>query len=275
MNVKKILRRLRIPRMIFYKIQFKKQKNKLPKILVNKNQQELIGLKNKYSGKRCFIIGNGPSLKVEDLNKLKDEYTFASNRINTLYSKTEWRPTFYSIQDELVLERLLNNLSDTISKSKIGFISLNNYEICNKSVEKQENIIWFPLIFCPPKKNRYAFSSDASKAVFEGLTITYSCIQMAVHMGFTEIYLLGVDHNYSIEIDDDGNIVKNDNSVKSYFDDALVSMNDINLPKIVEMTRAYISAEKHSNNNGYRIYNATRGGKLEVFERVDFDNLFV
>ena len=58
-----------------------------------------------------------------------------------------------------------------------------------------------------------------------------------------------------------------------YFDDAQVSINDINLPKVVEMTRAYISAEKYSREHGFRIFNATRGGKLEVFERVNFDTI--
>ena len=37
-------------------------------------------LQNKYEGKRCFIIGNGPSLTPEDLDRIKDEYSFASNR---------------------------------------------------------------------------------------------------------------------------------------------------------------------------------------------------
>ena len=38
-------------------------------------------LKGIHIGKRCFIIGNGPSLRVEDLEKIKDEYTFAANRM--------------------------------------------------------------------------------------------------------------------------------------------------------------------------------------------------
>ena len=96
-------------------------------------------------------------------------------------------------------------------------------------------------------------------------------MQLAAYMGFSEIYLLGVDHNYSIEIDSDGNIIKNDESVKNYFDEAKVSINDINLPKVVEMTRAYLSAERYSRDHGFRIFNATRGGKLEMFERVNFD----
>ena len=43
----------------------------------------------KYEGKRCFIIGNGPSLKLEDLNRLKNEITIASNKIYLIFNKTE------------------------------------------------------------------------------------------------------------------------------------------------------------------------------------------
>ena len=37
---------------------------------------------------------------------------------------------------------------------------------------------------------------------------------------------------------------------------------------------AYQAAREYADRHGIKIYNATRGGKLEVFERVDFDSLF-
>ena len=40
------------------------------------------------------------------------------------------------------------------------------------------------------------------------------------------------------------------------------------------MQRTYKAAERYSRQHGFRIYNATRGGKVEAFERVDFDSLF-
>lgn len=274
MDIRKTLRRMRLPREIYYKFQFKKQLSKLPKEIFKKNTEELERLKGKYAGKRCFIIGNGPSLTVDDLNKLKNEITFASNRIYTLYEKTEWRPTFFAIQDDSVLENMINYLNMTIHQSKIGFISANNYSICAETIKNNSNVLWMPLRFCPPKKNLYRFSMDVDRKVFEGLTITYSCMQIAAYMGFSEIYLIGTDHNYPIELDEDGNIVKSDDTVESHFAEAKVEQSAVSLPKVVEMTRAYISAEKYSRENGFRIYNATRGGKLEVFQRVDFDTLF-
>ena len=37
----------------------------------------LRAMKNIYNGGRCFVIGNGPSLRNEDLRMLKNETTFA------------------------------------------------------------------------------------------------------------------------------------------------------------------------------------------------------
>ena len=70
--------------------------------LAKSTRKNLEQCKNKYKGKRCFIIGNGPSLTKEDLEKLKGEYTFASNKIYKLFDKTSWRPDFYAIFDENV-----------------------------------------------------------------------------------------------------------------------------------------------------------------------------
>lgn len=274
MDIKLVLRKMRLPRELYYWFQLKKQLSALPESLLKNNNEELKKLKDSYKGKRCFIIGNGPSLTIEDLNMLKNEITFASNRIFTIYDKTDWRPTFYANQDQVVLENMMEELKDTVSQSKLCFLSAHNYGICNEQVKGFDNVLWIAKRFLPPHNNQYGFSADISKQVIEGLTITYTCMQVAAYMGFSEIYLLGIDHNYPIEIDDDGNIVKNDDSVKAYFGEAMVSMSDINLPKVVEMTRAYISAEKFSRKNNFRIYNATRGGKLEAFERVNFDELF-
>ncbi|HQL39176.1 MAG TPA: hypothetical protein PKV95_06830, partial [Anaerolineaceae bacterium] len=45
------------------------------------SQQRLAACRNQHAGKRCFIIGNGPSLRQTDLAKLRGEMTFGLNRI--------------------------------------------------------------------------------------------------------------------------------------------------------------------------------------------------
>ncbi len=274
MGLKKALRKMRLLRTAYYKIQFKKDLKDIPKQVRLRNKDKLLQLKGAYQGKRCFIIGNGPSLTAQDLDMLTNEYTFASNRIFKIYEQTQWRPTFYCCQDSVVLENIQPQLKGVIPQSKTAFIAASQYKKCDKSIKETPNVVWMPLRFIPPKKNRFVFSENAEKEIIEGLTVTYSCIQLAVHMGFTEIYLLGVDHNYAIEFDEDGNVVSENKGLKNYFGGEENQKVVGTPPKVIQMTRAFISANRYSQNGNFQIYNATRGGKLEVFKRVDFDGLF-
>ena len=104
------------------------------------------------------------------------------------------------------------------------------------------------------------FSIDISQKVYGGATVTYPCIQIAIYLGFKKIYLVGVDCNY----------VKN--SVNNYFFKSNVEDNRNHHED--RMISSYIAAKKYADEHGIKIYNATRGGALEVFERVDFDSLF-
>ncbi|UHA57891.1 hypothetical protein KDJ21_013425 [Metabacillus litoralis] len=105
--------------------------------------------------------------------------------------------------------------------------------------------------------------------------MAYTAIQIAVYMGVKEIYLLGVDHNFSKMLNDKGEIII-DKTAKDYFTEEYnTDKDDLYIPNVEVSTRAFKVAKKYADKNNIKIYNATRGGKLEVFERVDFDKLFL
>lgn len=113
-------------------------------------------------------------------------------------------------------------------------------------------------------------SEDITKGVSRGHTVTFTSIQLAIYMGFKEIYLLGVDFSYSVVIDKNGKTFKNDN-VQDYFNGKKY---DTTMMNYNGMLHAYQTAKKYCDEHSIIIKNTTRGGKLEVFERVDFDSLF-
>lgn len=227
---------------------------------------QLSKYKDIHKGERCFIIGTGPSLTIDDLEKLTDEITFAPNRVFEVLKKTEWTPTYYVNQDY----GLLNNFSDEIKsiKSKVSFIPVD----CSDRYP-EENFEYFILKHKEFYPNDAPFSFDITKYIAQGFTTIYGAIQIAIYMGFKEIYLIGVDHNYSITRDAKGNVVR-DESVKSNYSSAMSEYIDIKiLPRIEETTISFETAEKMSRKNGFRIFNATRGGKLDAFEKVNFDDV--
>lgn len=225
--------------------------------------KKLSALRDVHKGERCFIIGTGPSLRIEDLETLRNEYTFAPNRIFELFNKTDWRPTYYICQDSTII----HNFSEKIRmlSTKNSFLPVNY-----KAEFKGDHYRFFVLkeqLYYP---NSAPFSKDVSKYLGQGYTVTYGAIQMAIYMGFSEIYLLGIDHNYNIIRDAKGRPVKKD--VGSNYVKGMTNFMQ-NLPRVEESTIAYETAEKISKKMGVKIYNATRGGKLEAFERIDFDKI--
>ena len=73
----------------------------------------------------------------------------------------------------------------------------------------------------------------------------------------------------------DGTVQVND-GVKNHFsadvNHVKLAANE-NLPQLDKTGLAYIAANEYAKEHGVKILNATRGGKLEAFERVDFDSI--
>lgn len=237
-----------------------------------KNGKKIKELKNKYKGRRCFLVGNGPSLKVNDLDLLhkNNEITFGFNRIYNIFDETEWRPTFYISQDE----KILNGSKDEIEKLdlKYKFIPIN-WKWYNGINIKSATYFMMK----SPKETNFKpldFSDDLEKVVYQGGTGMYTAAQLAAYMGFEEIYLIGVDHHFKTSINNKGEIII-DNSVKDYFTDKYnEDKKDLYIPNTEKSTFTYVAMKEQCEKRFIRVFNATRGGKLEVFERIEFDKIF-
>ncbi len=229
--------------------------------------KELKRYKGIHSGQRCFIIGTGPSLSVSDLEKLKGEVTISSNRIFEIFEQTDWRPVYYMNQDT----KLINKFKDDISKLQCRrkFLPIDVKNLFDSS----EDISFFVLRHKEFYPNTADFSIHIDRFLGQGFTVTYGAIQLAYYMGFAEVYLLGIDHNYAISLDEKGVPVYKE-GVKEYFAGSKASNVGLNLPRIVESTLAYITAQRFAqHHNNFKIYNATRGGRLEAFPRVNLDDI--
>ncbi|MDD5923971.1 MAG: DUF115 domain-containing protein [Clostridia bacterium] len=237
-----------------------------------KHGRRLSKLKDKHKGQKCFIIGNGPSLTVADLEVLQKNSipTFGVNRIFNIFSQTDWRPTYYICEDILILKGIEEQINAMHNTEKFIPINLHWYE--GVSIEDAN---YFYMDYNTIDKEHFNLSLDVPNKVRCRGTVTTSCIQLAIHMGFTEIYLIGVDNNYSKMVDQYGNVIE-DKSVKDYFvDNYDDDIKEQVVHNLSATNKAFFNAAQLCNKmKTFKIYNATRGGKLEFFERVDFDTLF-
>ena len=234
---------------------------------ISKDSRKIASLKGKYNGERCFIIGNGPSLKAEDLDVLLNEYTFGANRIYTIFNRTQWRPTFYFAVDNSFIDTEAKRLN-SFGLSNLFLATGENFDLgqINNAVRIFE--------YTRFKINKWNDSSahiseNVSQYFSVGYTVTFTEIQMAIYMGFKEIILLGVDFNYSSIRDKNGRIHENKGVVDYFSGEKYASTV---LPYYSNLY-AYKAAKRYADEHDIRILNATRGGRLEVFERIEFEDL--
>lgn len=231
-----------------------------------KSNPELKKYKNMFQGKRCFIIGTGPSLKVEDLETLQKhgEITIASNKIFKIYEQTKWRPDIYCATDSFVLQEYKEEILNlSVDISLLSSTVLENGTVWDE--EKMSHIGLFRLVYKPYEDDEYPeFSALPDRYIIEGFTVTYAIMQWAAYMGFAEMYLIGIDFDYGDK----------ETGYKHFISNYDRKDEKVKPPRLNKCLKAYEMAEDYSYKNGFRIFNATRGGKLEVFERVDFDSLF-
>lgn len=224
--------------------------------------ENLMKLKQKYSGKRCFIVATGPSLKLEDLDMIGNEVSFSMNSICKWYSKTKWRPTFYGIQDCYVYQSLKNDIRKWYTDYSHVFVADRILEVDN-SVSSEA--ILFPLN-CYYHENEMEidkyfsdFSDNAYAVVYDGYSITYSLIQLAIYMGFSEIYLLGADCSYK------------KGQINHMAESGFVDKNEEkNYDKMIV---GYKKAKEYAETHNIKIVNCTRGGMLEIYERSTLESV--
>ena len=92
-------------------------------------------------------------------------------------------------------------------------------------------------------------------------------------MGFTTIYLIGMDNKYMFGMNRDGSVFRNEKVCNSFGEEYQNKPIPTHAPATWEFDLAYQIAEEHTKKIGVKIYNATRGGFLEVFERINLDNI--
>lgn len=239
------------------------------------HRPRLRALKVARRNRRCFVIGNGPSLASTDLGRLRDEVTFATNGFFLKMPELDWRPTYYVVEDHLVGEDRAPELNALRGTTKLFPASLAYALLPDGDTTYFDH---------RPRKSfpdGFDFSFDADVNTWTGGTVTFTCLQLAAYLGFQEIYLVGVDASYSIPADaalaGNGRVKAIDmasDDPNHFHPDYFGKGKRWHEPNVDVMLGAYAEARRATESRGVSIVNATVGGKLEVFPRIEYDMLF-
>lgn len=239
---------------------------------------DLKDLQGKFKGKRLFIIGNGPSLSVDDLNQVKGHYSLAMNRIGLIFPETDWRPTFYlCVTENIKLSDWRRTIMLGFEDAKYGFY----WDELKDSIGR-EFLADLYAIKCYNKSPGEDLSDDSlwSNSLDKGFNKFGSSIlvafQLSNYLGFSEIILLGTDLNfrnnlfqrilYRLRLP---NFMQDKNHFASGYGTPGLDSKSLNK----NMLLAHMIVVNHLRNSGVNIINASKGGKLELYRRMELDTV--
>lgn len=233
--------------------------------------------KNIYNDNRCFIMCTGPSINKQDLSVLKNEIVFgvSTGYLHKQYSEVSPKyhiipPVEYSEKlgfDEA--EELFKEMDANTSKDTEFFFSITDCDFIKRlKLFKGKKVNY--VAFSGDMKNSFRF--DITKTVPGVQSVPIMGIMLAMYMGFKEIYLLGCDHDSVVTNKYVHAFTVKDTDPSCDKDGIIIDKTDnyISTGRLFEQYRI-ISGE--ANKRNVKIFNATAGGELETFPRLDLEGL--
>lgn len=216
---------------------------------------------------RCFVLGNGPSLKDAPFDRLKGEVTFATNRIALLYDQTDWRPSYFVLTSHSTYQGpWLEDAIKTIAAGVPSFIWIRLFDIL--PFHEYDNICWIDCHndgVAPLEVPDEWWSNDIAKGVTKFGGSATPMAQIASYMKFDPIYFIGMDGNWRHWKDGkDPNHFYDDYGIGSHASDFRISWWNI---------ASQLSHEFIARNCPRRVFNATPNSKIDAYPRVDLEEV--
>jgi len=246
-------------------------------------------LRNIHKGKRCFILGSGPSIKKEDLKLLKNEIVIALNNfyvhedfqeiMNGDVSKYYMTAPIHAPQTTKEWEEWFKDMAENIPKNCEMFFGLNARKEDIKSILDKNNLFrnlkinWY---FATKNFNYNTLNKkglDITKPILAAEAVSVYALIIALYMGFDDIILLGMDHDYFL-YDDEKDMRMYKSAIHQKDEFQRTFGNDFFIDEFLRQYRIFKKYRMIDINTDNKILNASDGGILKVFEKIKYSELF-
>jgi hypothetical protein len=215
--------------------------------------------RDKFKGQKAVIVCNGPSLLKTDLGLLENTFTFGLNKINLLFEKNSFRPKAIVAINQFVLEQNASFYNETDLP-----LFLNQFG--RKKISFGPNVIFLHV------SDQHKLARDCSISVNSGYTVTLVALQLAYHMGFTDVGLIGCDHTFSRKGPANLTVTAGEKDPDHFDPNYFAGGVQWQLPDLFNSELYYSMAHNLFIAAGRRIVNCTDGGCLEVFPRAHLEH---
>ena len=229
----------------------------------NDNSKELKKYKNKFLGKTCFLVANGPSLKKMDLSFLGNKISFGLNRIYLAYEDMGFTNDFLVSINKLVLEQFSSEISELDIPKFINWESRNYYN------NDKNAMFIYKSIFGKQ------FGKEMHQSINPAATVTYAALQIIYYMGFQQVIIIGMDHNFVTNNKNRPNkteVVNEEVDVNHFHPNYFPKGSKWETPDLVSSEYFYNLAKVVFEQDGRQIIDCTIEGKCEVFEKGNFND---
>ena len=219
---------------------------------------QLRQFKGLHHGQDCFILGNGPSLNKMDLAPLADYHTFGQNKIFLIFEKVDLNLSYLASVNPLVIEQ-----------SKDAFENMHCPVFLSQTASKGI-IADKPNIFRLHTLNLWSFYEDIAQPICEGNTVTFVSLQLAYYMGFKRVFLIGCDHSFK-QTGQSHEVQIYQGEDENHFHPDYFKGQQWQLADVYGSEVSYHLANYFFQKDGRQVFDATVGGKLDVFPKIAFE----
>ncbi len=234
-----------------------------------------------HSGKRCFIIGNGPSLADQDIVRLKDEITIV---VSSFYRHPEARtihPKYWVLADPSFWAKPDKYFMPTLNAAMDKNVHVKLF-VPSGGADFFLNINTGPLI------DLHFFHYDPSKSIDSqidfssgippfGQNVVAICLMLAFYLGCNPIYFIGCDHDFMIVTEEQYKKLE----IKHFYENPAEYKEQLSMKwdqfcaAKNRMNFEYDQLRKYASLWGFNVYNATAGGYFDTFPHIGYESLFV
>lgn len=220
-------------------------------------------LKDRYKGQPMLVVGNGPSINETPLESFAHIPSIGMNKIDLLFTRSQWRPSMILCVNNVVVQQ--HRASFLASEIPIYLAWKARWFLKGKS----KNVHYFNLF------DSEEFSTDLPSGVGSGATVTYPALQFAYYMGADPVIIVGVDHNFDRSGASNSYEKRVGEDVNHFDPNYFAHGSTWGIPNLDASEEVFLRSRRAFEADGRKIYDATIGGKLQIFEKIDIDDALV
>ena len=251
--------------------------NLFPDPILKRNRE----LKDKYKGEKCFILGSGPSINDEDLTQLAGQHVMTQNNFHMHEQIGKFKPKFHVVVPKYQSTKFdndwiewLQDMEERLPDDCLFFFGKNTKYLIDSKTKIGDRTYYNNQGLNPLFNN--STNCDISKRIMNVPTAITQCLMIAVYLGFSEIYLLGMDLTQIVHLTSGkgrdnvrwyGHSKVTRNQAEVDLESALLKSGDIYFQHW-KLWRQLNMIDNHAAKNDIKIFNASEVGLLNVFPRV-------